>query len=334
MLELKCSVVLTQLVKQGTGTLTLSGVNTFGGGTTVSAGTLKAGSNQAFGVLAGSITVTSGATLDLNGTSQLVANPLTISGIGVGSNGALINSNTTASATYSGALTLGAMTYIGGPGNLTLSGAVSSSTGIMFVNSSYVTATNSSNNVNTISGSAVRGLTFVNSAALSVGTVNSVSGFTSATGPISITTNAGGLAVSQIISTTGNLTLSGTATGTTTALSSTVALTGAAVTLTGSSAAGYAVNISATITASAGITVNGTATTAANIVALNALTLSTGSTGNISITANNTSAGASSGIYQTGSITMNSNGGNISFISNNTISQNIVTGKQIGRAHV
>ncbi|MBW8782084.1 MAG: autotransporter-associated beta strand repeat-containing protein [Verrucomicrobia bacterium] len=52
------------LAKSGTGTLTLSGTNTYTGGTTLSAGTLKASSTSAFGTTAGTLTL-GGGTLDL-----------------------------------------------------------------------------------------------------------------------------------------------------------------------------------------------------------------------------------------------------------------------------
>ena len=59
------------LVKDGAGTLVLSGANSFSGGSTVAAGTLRAGSSQAFGGAAngsgaGAMTVAAGATLDLD----------------------------------------------------------------------------------------------------------------------------------------------------------------------------------------------------------------------------------------------------------------------------
>ena len=65
------------IAKAGTGALTLSGVNTYGGGTGVSNGTLRAGNDSAFGT--GAVNITTGtAILDLNGKS--VSNPLNNSG--------------------------------------------------------------------------------------------------------------------------------------------------------------------------------------------------------------------------------------------------------------
>ncbi|NDD00474.1 hypothetical protein EB083_07005, partial [bacterium] len=108
-----------------TSTLTLSGNNTYTGGTTVSSGTLKAGSGSGitgppFGT--GSVTVSAtNAVLDLNG--QSISNLLTLNGTGLSSAGAIINSNTTL-ATASGNITLGSNTSIGGTNAITLSGII------------------------------------------------------------------------------------------------------------------------------------------------------------------------------------------------------------------
>ncbi len=75
----------------GAGTLTLSGANTYTGLTIISTGTLKAGSATALGSSAAGTTIQSGGTLDLNG-QNLGAEGVTVSGTGVGGNGAIVNS--------------------------------------------------------------------------------------------------------------------------------------------------------------------------------------------------------------------------------------------------
>ena len=68
----------TGLIKDGAGTLTLSVVNTFSGGTTVSNGTLAISGSGTFGASSGALTV-SGGTVDLGGTSRS-AGTVTLSG--------------------------------------------------------------------------------------------------------------------------------------------------------------------------------------------------------------------------------------------------------------
>jgi fibronectin-binding autotransporter adhesin len=106
--------------KLGTGTLILGGTNTFTGSTTVSAGTLKLASTAAGGATSGFI-ISAGGTIDLNGQTtdrSLIA----ISGTGVGSFGALINSSGT-TAIVNGTTALAASASIGGTSNITFSNA-------------------------------------------------------------------------------------------------------------------------------------------------------------------------------------------------------------------
>ncbi|WP_181832519.1 autotransporter-associated beta strand repeat-containing protein [Bosea caraganae] len=91
-----------RLAKQGTGTLRLTGANTYSGGTTLSAGTLALGNNGAIGT--GSLTVSGNATLsNANGASTALANNIAIN------------------AGQALTLTSGA----GGAGSLTLDGVIS-----------------------------------------------------------------------------------------------------------------------------------------------------------------------------------------------------------------
>lgn len=61
------------LTKAGVGTLILSSANTYTGGTSITAGTLKLSGSGSLGAAGASVAVSSGALLDLNGTNQSIA---------------------------------------------------------------------------------------------------------------------------------------------------------------------------------------------------------------------------------------------------------------------
>ncbi|NBQ46796.1 MAG: hypothetical protein EBU39_04325, partial [Proteobacteria bacterium] len=112
--------------KAGTGTLTLSGTNTFSGGLTINDGILKVGAvgNSLFtplGSYTGTVSVSNGGTLDLNGYTLGTSQALTINGTGYGGAGALTNTSSTA-VSYSGLIALGSnSTIISSNGGITLS---------------------------------------------------------------------------------------------------------------------------------------------------------------------------------------------------------------------
>jgi autotransporter-associated beta strand protein len=91
-----------RLTKAGEGTLTLSGNNTYSGGTTVNAGTLKLNHNNALGNTAGVLTI-DGGILDLDNRNQTVGN-LT------GTGGTILNSRNASAVT----LTIGQSNTGGG----------------------------------------------------------------------------------------------------------------------------------------------------------------------------------------------------------------------------
>ena len=132
------------LTKIGTGIQTLSGNNTFVGATTVNNGTLRLGNANALGGTGGGTTVAVGATLDLNGQT-LAGEPLSLNGTGVGANGAIINSNVTASSA-SGNISNGNFT-VGGTGNITLSGGISSGNVITKIAANTLTLSGTTDNV-------------------------------------------------------------------------------------------------------------------------------------------------------------------------------------------
>jgi autotransporter-associated beta strand protein len=137
------------LTKTGSGSLTLSGSNTYTGTTTISAGTLLlgaagSGSNTPLGTTTGATTVSSGGVLNLNGFTLVTAEALTINGTGISSGGALINTSGTGS-TWTGNVALSTDASVGGSGNLIMNGAISGANSLTKIGTGTLTlgATNS-----------------------------------------------------------------------------------------------------------------------------------------------------------------------------------------------
>jgi len=102
------------LRQTGAGVLTLSGSNSFSGGVTINRGVLQAGNAAALGSAGGITVITNGGTLDVNGYN-LTAEPVVVSGGGVGGNGAIISRG--AQQTYGlRTVTLAGDTTFGGVG--------------------------------------------------------------------------------------------------------------------------------------------------------------------------------------------------------------------------
>lgn len=118
------------VTKNGTGTMVLSGANTYTGATTVSAGVLNIQNAAGLGTTAGGTTVSSGATLQLQGNITVGAEALNINGTGAsGQTGALVNVSGTNN--YGGLLTLAGATTISsdsGTLNLTNAGTITGAT--------------------------------------------------------------------------------------------------------------------------------------------------------------------------------------------------------------
>jgi fibronectin-binding autotransporter adhesin len=111
------------VTKSTSGTVTLSGVNTYTGSTLINAGTLQINTNGALGTTLNGTTVASGAALKLNGVNYTTAEALTLNGSGISGAGALTNSGT---STFAGAITIATNATISpGGGTLTLSGGIS-----------------------------------------------------------------------------------------------------------------------------------------------------------------------------------------------------------------
>jgi autotransporter-associated beta strand protein len=129
------------LIKQGSGTVTLSNSNTYSGDTTINAGTIIITNNNGLGSTVGSTTIAAGATLDLQNTSAL-AEALSING------GILVT--TVGTSLISGNIVLTADSTVAVSGTeLTASGIVSGSYGISKIGSGVLTLSNN----NTYTGS-------------------------------------------------------------------------------------------------------------------------------------------------------------------------------------
>ena len=174
------------LVKIGSGTLTLSGASTFINGTSVVDGTLAltGGTNRLSS--SGYVTLGNGTTsgkLSLGGTAQTVAG---LSTLGSGSANAVVGGNATASA----------LTVTNATVNTTYAGAIGGGA----LNENNITLTKSGNATFTLTGaSTYTGLTTVSGGTLAVGSTGSL------TGTIGILINSGGTFTNS-----GNLTIAGT----------------------------------------------------------------------------------------------------------------------------
>jgi fibronectin-binding autotransporter adhesin len=114
------------LTKAGVGTMLLNAANTYSGGTTVSAGTLRFGDDAALGATTGSLTL-NGGTLDLNGHSVSISAFNGAGGAVLASSGAAtLNIDHSTLSTFTGSLNDGGATLSvtkNGSGIQNLSGA-------------------------------------------------------------------------------------------------------------------------------------------------------------------------------------------------------------------
>ncbi len=207
------------LTKSGVGILTLSGTNTYAGGTTVSAGTLAIASDAKLGDSSGALAVTSGATLNTGGDFR-TNRAVTVDGSGstLYNNGELIiGNNGTGSLALTNSATASAynltLAYTGGTGTVDISSGSSLTVGNV---TSLDTAT-STLNLNTGGTLTTAGISGSGTFNLAGGTLRSGAAFSSSlaaalSNASTVDTNGFATTLSGNLSGTGSLTKTGSGT--------------------------------------------------------------------------------------------------------------------------
>ena len=279
------------ITKLGSSSLTLSGANTYTGLTTVSLGTLIVSNASSLGTTAAGTSVTSGATLQINGVT-ISGESLSIGGVGAASTGALIGGSGT--SVWAGDVTMTAATSIGATAAITINGIISGPFALTKLGTSSLTLT---------AANTYTGLTTVSAGTLAI--TNNASLGTTAAG--TSVTNGAMLQLNGVSMSGEALTINGTGVGSAGALSN---VTGAS-----SWTGNIVMSASSSIGATATLTINGIISGATfgltkvgtGILELNGANSYTGST---TISAGTLKLIAASAIITTSDVVMNPTTGN------------------------
>lgn len=204
------------ITKAGSGTLILSGANTFTDLVTINGGAVNVRNASGLGTTAKGTVVNTGGALQLQGGITIGAEALTLNGSGTSSTGAL--RNISGNNTYGGAITLGSASTIGSDaGLLTISGTISPGNfATTFTCSGDTLVSGVINGTGSLikNGSGTLTLTGVNTynggSTINAGTiaVNNVSSLGATTGGLTI--NSGTLEVTNGFTTTRNISVGAT----------------------------------------------------------------------------------------------------------------------------
>lgn len=131
-----------KLTSNNSGVIILGNANTYSGGTDISAGTVRAGNNQALGTGAGSIITMTGGTLSSDSTSaRTLANALSLNGTMT-----LGNATNTGALTFSGTTTIAGTTALTTASVVTFSGQLTGSETLTKSGSGALFLTGTTNN--------------------------------------------------------------------------------------------------------------------------------------------------------------------------------------------
>jgi len=190
------------LGKLGSGTLIIDVANSYSNGTTIYSGIIDLRNASGLGNSAGFLNMQSGATLQLNGaTDMLILNPLQINGTGVGGTGAIRNMANNNTIGGSGITLVGDATINVSGGTLAITANITGTTQTLSIDGSGNTTINT-NGINTGTGGLIKngsGVLLLNAAS-------------SYTGTTTINTGTVRLGASDRISNSSNLTLANDAT--------------------------------------------------------------------------------------------------------------------------